>query len=486
MKNGRKIFIILLLAAHIFALLILPVSANSAQTEWSGEDSMGVAVVDGDCPIEVKREILTFDIPIFPNYSYSASVEDLENYSAKVTAEYTFLNPTDLTVTAKLAFPFGSIPWSYSGYFDENDQFIEHSDTDKYDITVNGETVDRNIRYTVEKARNEFDLEKALSHLSDEYITSGLFAPDATVTRYRYTVDTISNFGSYNSPGVLLDWDGNGGKTVICFSNGSRTVGKNGENEFYKARTSPGDVLVVYAIGEPLSEPLDWKFYNDFYSKKSSEIKGEVSLKSTETLSLEDFALSSRSDEEKEISKVDWYNIVVSQFIDSLEQDTFVFSYGNDPSSLSHPYELMRWYEYEITLAPGESIVNTVTAPVYPDLSTKYSPPIYTYNYLLSPASTWASFGELEININTPYYIQGGSSTVGSFERTDSGYTVTLDGLPDGELVFTLSKSENPERKKSPYGTLLSIIFVVVMYVIIAVPVVSIIAIIVMIKKRKR
>ena len=69
MKNGRKIFAILLLAVHIFALLILPVSANSAQTEWSGEDSAGVAVVDGDCPIEVTREVLTFDIPIFPTYS---------------------------------------------------------------------------------------------------------------------------------------------------------------------------------------------------------------------------------------------------------------------------------------------------------------------------------------------------------------------------------------------------------------------------------
>ena len=81
----------------------------------------------------------------------------------------------------------------------------------------------------------------------------------------------------------------------------------------------------------------------------------------------------------------------------------------------------MRWYEYEITIAPKESIVNTVTAPIYPEIDLNYEPDIYSYTYLLSPASTWASFGEIEIVINTPFYIT--DNTIDCFEKKANGMT---------------------------------------------------------------
>ena len=85
---------------------------------------------------------------------------------------------------------------------------------------------------------------------------------------------------------------------------------------------------------------------------------------------------------------------------------------------------------------------------MYPDANVRYEPPIYTYNYLLSPAKTWAKFGELDIVVNTPYYMteSGGDFT---FEKTENGYQTSLDGLPDGELEFTLSASAKP---KAPRG----------------------------------
>ena len=68
----------------------------------------------------------------------------------------------------------------------------------------------------------------------------------------------------------------------------------------------------------------------------------------------------------------------------------------------------------------------------------------------MSPAKTWKSFGELEIVINTPYYVS--SCSIEGFTKTETGYTVKLNGLPDGELTFNLSTSENPVRATPPYS----------------------------------
>ena len=50
-------------------------------------------------------------------------------------------------------------------------------------------------------------------------------------------------------------------------------------------------------------------------------------------------------------------------------------------------------------------MVNSVTAPIYPSINTRYTSPIYEYTYLLSPAGSFADFGSLEIRINTPFYL---------------------------------------------------------------------------------
>ena len=106
----------------------------------------------------------------------------------------------------------------------------------------------------------------------------------------------------------------------------------------------------------------------------------------------------------------------------------------------------MRWYEYTLALEPGQTLTNTVTAPLYPAIDAGYTPSIYTYTYLLSPAKTWAQFGELKIVVNTPYYMT--ENNQGSFSETGNGYELTLPGLPEKELSFTLSESEHPRPPK--------------------------------------
>ena len=123
MKHTKALLTLLCLSL-IFSLSI-PVSANSAQTEWTGRTESGVVTTDEDCPIVIEHETLTFDLQEFPKYDYT-SYDDFASYTGRVTAEYTFYNPSDMEVTARLAFPI------------ETDYTYPHSYTD-YEITVNGD-----------------------------------------------------------------------------------------------------------------------------------------------------------------------------------------------------------------------------------------------------------------------------------------------------------------------------------------------------------
>lgn len=103
-------------------------------------------------------------------------------------------------------------------------------------------------------------------------------------------------------------------------------------------------------------------------------------------------------------------------------------------------------YEYEIILEPGQRVINTVSAPIYPYIDEDYAPGVYDYIYSLLPEQAWQSFGALEIVINTPYSLIQGSPK--GYEKTETGYKLSLDGAPSSyySLHFSLSSSENPER----------------------------------------
>ena len=66
----------------------------------------------------------------------------------------------------------------------------------------------------------------------------------------------------------------------------------------------------------------------------------------------------------------------------------------------------------------------------------------------MSPAKTWKSFGSLTVKINTDIYLlrSEGFFAASDFTKTDAGYEAKYETLPEGELVFTLCASQNPER----------------------------------------
>jgi len=432
----KKILRTMLIVFCITALSSGAAWANSAQTSWEGQNRAGIIITDETCPLVVESELLTFDVQEFPANHYR-NKEDYLSYQGKVTAEYTFHNPADYEVTATLAFPFGNEP-DYAYDHDPDTEVRErNTDTGKYHITVDGEKISSQLRHTFSYRYGQFDLEKDLPRLADGYIEDGFYSPEMPVTKYIYEVTGVDK-ETYNTACTAFIWTAASYKSRIFLEN------NNGyqimpEGARLSSWTDEGEEKVIYIIGDMPSSPVEWKIYENGACEK--EIPGEVILKDTVNMTMKDFTLTCWN-EETGVSESDWYNAVISQF--NLRDDGKGILCLDTYLDVSD--DLMRWYRYDITLGPGETIVNTVTAPIYPAINANRKPPVYGYTYLLSPASTWADFGKLDIVINTPHYML--DSSLKGFEKTENGYALSLDGLPEGELEFTLC-----EEKRTSSGS---------------------------------
>lgn len=408
--------------------------ANSAQSYWYGVDSFGAIQMESECPIEVKQEILTFDLEKFPSNSYF-DTDSFLAYDGRVTAEYTFYNPADYEVHATLVFPFGMEP-DYGVYDVETGEELHHLDIDKYDILVNGETVERNIRYTLYDRYQTFDVEAAKEMLN--YQSEDTFFQKALKV-YRYTFQ-YEGVDVENHSGATLGFDlpiSEEYKVIFpecnAFHRQKDDVGRYGMSAYKGA----GQVE-LYFLGKEMPE-VKWKFYKTGGMDDGRELDGTIVLLEQEEMTLEGFVMSYYS-EEHAITKEDFYAIGIAALKDGFSDKTGVTTVL--PTYDAMAVSTMRWYEYELVLGPGETLVNTVTAPIYPSIDLSYKPAVFSYLYYLSPASTWAKFGTLELVLNTPFHVI--KDSMGGFERTETGYKKTWEGLPEGECEFTLCISDDP------------------------------------------
>ena len=417
-------------------VLAVPAQANSARLRWNGTDSTGALVKDKNCPLVVDKELLTFDVQEFPKNYYN-STEEFLTYTGKVTAEYTFCNPADYTVTATLVFPFGNLP-HYGEYIYDSptDKYIVVSDTEKYGVKVNGEPIDVAVRHTLKARGTPFSLDEDMPKLTDGYISDSFFRPDLPVWVRQYSVEGIGAENQAATAAFVLREDSSKTRVLWEEKSGIATL-KDGIR--ISGWTKTGDTLTVYIFGEPPKDGITWSLYENGACEK--KIAGTITLKYSEQMTFRDFAFR-EYDNSSGISESDWYNAQVAFLNDGSED----WMYGGIYTD-KYSFSLMRWYEYTLTLEPGQTLTNTVTAPLYPSIDAEYTPSIYSYTYLLSPAKTWARFGELKIVVNTPYYMT--ENNQGGFLRTEKGYELTLPGLPEKELTFTLSESPNPRRPVS-------------------------------------
>lgn len=431
---------------------IHPVSANSAQQTWYGVDATGAIVMNGNSPIVVEQEILTLDIQEFPKNYYS-SIDEFLNYSGKVSAEYTFYNPSEYQVTMKLAFPFGTEP-AYMDFYDyENEVMYHNVDTEKYGITVDGQVIEPTLRYTFNQFRENFNLEEDLPKLMDSYVQDEFFYPGLPVSKYTFEISGV-DLEAYPAANVAFDYDGGNGATKLYFVNQSGYhTQKDGDGRI-SAWVETGDELVIYVLGEDFEEFPTWSFYRNGGVEDHEVIDGTVSFIGKETFTFEDMVFAIWK-EEYGVSRNDWYNAMVEQMNYYGGASNFAMLDFNYRAEDLLP-NLMRWYVYELTLTPNSRVVNTVTAPIYPSIDASYEPPVYEYTYLLSPASTYSDFANLDIIVHTPFHLI--KSELDGFEKGEHGYVLHLEELPEGELIFTLSSEEKPSRKRPALGYFMPIL----------------------------
>ncbi len=383
MKRNRALRIAsaVLCAITLLGLMSLPTAANSAQTHFFGVDSTGAILTDKESPIIVEREVLTFNISEFPKtyYGYIDEETHFSAYSPSVTAEYTFYNPSSYTITSKLLFPFGRLPSYSGGYYDEDGSYTEYDDTDKYGITVNGEAIEVKIRHTL-YYYDDFELEEALSQLSDSYLTDSFYSPELPVTKYTFRITGVSP-ENYRSGNIGFDVSKGVGNRRIYFPEQSGMhLQTDGDMRIHTDIGKNMRELELYVFGVPFDDIPEWHAYQDGGVKDSERISGSAELLKTEQTTFGEFVRQQKS-ESSAVSDQDWYNAIVAELNGSGKQTPSHPVVSIDFYGYNHSLNqnLMRWYEYDITLAPGERIVNAVTAPMYPAIDSGYEPSIYEY-----------------------------------------------------------------------------------------------------------
>lgn len=438
MEKKRVVFTIITIFVAIIIIatvLVFPervADANSAQRYFEGIDSSGAIVTMENCPIVVDKEDLDFYI----EYSDDAPSRDDVYYAARfgyVTATYTFRNPSENTINMDVVFPYGYAP--------KNDKIVEK----ECSVKVDGEDVAWKKRYTL-KEYYRFNAVDDMQLIKDGFDQDEYFYTDKKVYKYVYSVNDNVNgrklefqFASSSDRKIVTDYYSYSGSSMLYVD----TVGKQ--------------ELTFYVIGGDL----------DLAACEETVINeqkgGHLTLVSrTEQTFGDELAFINRP-KDSDISDVDWYNALSSKF--DYVRNVTVFSpqyltvLGID--GYNGGYELFRWCQYTLSIAPGQSVVNAVTVPLFPSVDVHYDPDVYEFTYYLSPATTWAGFKDLTVNIHTNGYVLKYQDK--GFEKVDGKYTYHTDTLPSGELTFKICKEEKPTTQ---YGRTFSSVIILLAKVI--------------------
>lgn len=451
------IFVAIIIIATVLVFPERVADANSAQRYFEGIDSSGAIVTMENCPIVVDKEDLDFYI----YYQGKSNSQGQYEQFGSVRATYTFTNPSENTINMDVVFPYG---------------FKQESDSgkDECSVSVDGAQIAWRTRYTrIDYYR--FDIERDLSSLSDDFVQDSFFATTQKVYKYTYSVsDTAQGLD------LTFEYDRNLARKVVCDFHSQR----EGDKQQIVMSTAGKPQLVFYVVGEDL----------DIAACDVTVIGGQkgghLSLVSRQEQTFGDELAYINRPADSDVLDIDWYNALAN---------TFNSLHG---SAVIHPLEfvisrypefsLFRWCQYTLSIAPGQTIVNSVTVPLFPARNERYIPAVYEFIYYLSPATTWAGFKDLTVNIHTDGYLL--NYAIKGFAKTDGGYTYHSDTLPDGELTFKICSEEIQKSRNSGFIFFVIIflyIFVIVLGVTTVAPLVvflisiTIIAIVKSVKKHK-
>ena len=472
MKNRIKSPVVVFLLLLTLLPSVISVWARSYGTAY------GIVAKGGDSPLTVQSAKLTFDIPSLPQND-AVIHEDL----ATITADYFIHNPTSEPITTTVAVPicnYGDCGFAQKGFTNEG-----------HGITVNGVKVDAQLRHAYKEERYT-DLQSILlqaDYLRDEGFSDGIYSLDAVVTEYELELKETDQpcyaffyVSSLDSERMLLV-DGEYARIEDSYAKSMRY-------SFYLNPNNGTTTVKLVCIGYPLDTVMQLPV---LYTDRSCETRAEgrmVVTKKTKT-TLREFALRNY-DPESGVSEVD----AVSAVIDYINVTRMEGSLPKIDKALNVSEHLRGWYQYELTVGAGETVKNSIVTPLHTNLIVTYMDPYeYTYLFRVETLESWSEFGKMDIEIVTPYYLTN-QERFKEFEKTENGYAVTLDGIPQYDIYFHLCTDPSPERvpmEDDIFGNLTTMDVVIFMSVILfpvvvaaAVPITLIVLVTVNIIKRRK
>lgn len=463
-KNKLKSLIAALILFTLVPFTVIPSLATPPlpPTYIDGADGIG-AQMSKESGIIIENQSITFDLTNYP-----VPNDSNENYSGTVKTEYTLYNPTNDPIILRVAYPITNTPWYVYG---KN----EDIDITKYRVMVNGENKDFPLRhglnYNYKNPYTNFG-----SIISDEYINTEICNPDTVVTKYIFKQSGVSTEGAYVGFDIR-DGELDGSSLYL----GENARGYNQMDGDIRVNTRAGEngcTYELYVFGKDLMHLPMWKIYKDSGVSDDEEINGKIEFVSKSTLPLSEFVFN-YYDESFEISKVDWFNMAAYEIYSPIERGVV----HNPLVGLNGGFKDYRisGYIYEIAIEPGARATNTIIAPIYPSIETKYEPFTYTYSYLLPCVSTDLLADNINICINTDYYLIDNQGY--NFEKNENGYNLTIDTTKDlqnkseetsDRLAFILCQTENPTEVEEESSVVFSILMIIL--TIIAIPILLIVS----------
>ncbi len=409
-----------LLLAIPLAALAAGNSAVSASAggHWEGTDGCGFVVKEGS-PVEIEREEIRMRIAELPDPS-SGSVTP-----SYVEASYTFYNPTEEDVGLTLYLP--AVDCMYPGCT------ITAADN-VATMNFSGGATGSGLRYTFRSVFS-LDAEAEVDRIEDGRRSDPFFFPDLPVRRVRYRLQR-TDARDRDFAHLVLKY--NPTRTRIFFDNrcgGAKTAVEDGLVRL-TWETSLYDCFAdVWILGEE-AEAVESFVTSDSEAKKRVD-DAVFSAEEEMEESFSAFVSGKLSESGLGIGEEDWYNLFVDLLNDRLNHCGLIYV----PTEWVSQGRLRTWYEYRLSVPAKERVTAKTVLPLFPTVNERG--PVYRYDYLISPAHRFAAFKDLEVHVETPFYL--GYSSL-SLEEEEGGYFFRREELPIGEFSFTLARSEEDFR----------------------------------------
>lgn len=384
---------------------------------------------DDDIGLQIKEEYIEFDI-------------DLESDSYDtVKTKYILNNPTDEKINSKIY-----LPLLYCKDIDDesNEAYLDYIEKAKQiEIFNNNNPVEYKIRHYVERSgicnHQKVDI-------YDEYIQDDYFNQNLKINKYTYKISNLP-ISQHNDLSYIMqmtfpyDFEGiifvEGGTIEWFFDNYSVKLNIYLDN-FDEEHNA---IVSIYSIGQDVRNIVnDAKVF-----KEDKKINGSIELVGTENIEFEDFIFTFY-DEEKEVSKIDWYNVMIDLI------DAPLFNHQPSPNfkiNSTKYLDIYTWLtpciEYNIEVDAHSEITTEIYMPVKGAKSARYEASVYEYTYLFGDLSYFENLEKIEIKIKINGYVHNVSN--GDIKKNGDYYQITLDEITNDYLSFTTSTSKSLRPK---------------------------------------